>query len=90
MITAEQYAAAGPVVGDQVTFRAAGVADRTMAGTIEMVSPVGSRRIDMPALTTVAGGDVVVEPGTGRTTQPYFELRVVLDVPPDAQIASGS
>lgn len=67
-----------PRVGQVVECRVASEAGRTLAGVIERVSAAGDRRIQLPALTHAAGGDIAVSPESGEATQPYFLLVVRL------------
>ncbi len=89
VISDEQYATALPKTGDGVSFRSAGTANITIPGTIANVSPVGTRHVDLSALTADAGGNVVVEPATGQATRPYFELNIVLDRASEVPLRQG-
>ncbi|MBU0639836.1 MAG: biotin/lipoyl-binding protein [Planctomycetes bacterium] len=89
VLTAEQFAAADPTLGDRAEFRTAGNADATLVGMISRISPAGSRRMDLVQLTHLAGGDVVVKPGTAEATQPYFHLTITLLDEPELELRPG-
>ena len=79
ILTSQELAATQPKVGDVVRFR-----DQTdpvirHTGKIVRINPAGARQTDLAALTHLAGGEVVLEPSTGETSQPYWELTITLD-----------
>ncbi len=79
ILSEHEFAAATPHVGDRVRFRVSAHADEALDGVIQSIKPVGTRHVDLEALTHAAGGNVVVDPMTGETTQPYFEIVLRLD-----------
>jgi len=89
VLSSEEFSAAQPAVGQSVMFRVVGNAEILLTGTIARVHPAGSRQLDLPALTHLAGGDVVLDAQTGEATQPYFELVIDLDDPPADTIQHG-
>jgi multidrug resistance efflux pump len=87
-LSGEQMAACNPAPGDPVAFRPNGATGRTIRGHVERVVPLGSRQVDMAALTQHGGGDIVVGEG-GQAAQPYFEVRVSLDESADSLLRHG-
>jgi putative peptide zinc metalloprotease protein len=79
VLTADQVTAAQPALGQRIVFRPAGCSGATLRGSITRIKPLGSRQVELAALTHLAGGDVVVHPETGEAQQPYFEIVVAID-----------
>lgn len=78
LLTEEQMTDASPKVGDAVSFRAAAAPSITIQGTIERIAPAGSRTVTLFSLTHLGGGDIVVDPLTGRAGRPYFDAIIRL------------
>ena len=68
-------------VGDEVECRASDDPMRAIQGEIMRVSPAATHDIVQPALTSLGGGAIVVDPQTGRSDRGYFEI--VLSFPED-------
>ncbi|HOW69696.1 MAG TPA: HlyD family efflux transporter periplasmic adaptor subunit [Phycisphaerae bacterium] len=78
LVSEDDVFAVRPRVGQAVECRVASESDRTITGVIERVSAAGDRRIELPTLTHVAGGDIAVSADSGEAMQPYFLLVVRL------------
>ena len=89
ILTESELAAAAPNAGDRVVFRAAGAAQRDLHGRVERVEPLGDRRVAIPSLTLIGGGDIAVDPATGESTQPYFQVLINIDDAGDADLRYG-
>lgn len=79
VLTEADIAGAKPKPGDHVQFRAYGLAGAAASGTIVRVAPTGSRHLDIPSLTHLAGGKIAVSERTHDAAQPYFEIVAKLD-----------
>jgi len=103
LLTEEQMSAASPQAGDAAEFRPAG-GGRAWPGVVTRVRPaalaammpgsvspaaVPSLPPDLAALTHLGGGDIVVDPDSGQTRQPYFELTITLDECATAGMPAG-
>jgi hypothetical protein len=81
LLTSEDMAAAGPRIGQVVECRSSIAPGEVIQGTIETISPAGWRRVPLPSLTHLAGGEIAVAPETGEAMQPYFLVTIRM---PDA------
>ena len=79
ILTAEELTATQPCVGQVVRFRDRADSASMHSGKIVKINPAGVYHTDLVALTHLAGGDVVIEPGGGETAQAYWELTLALD-----------
>lgn len=79
LVTAEEYAAIHPQIGQRLAFRATSAPEKEIRGWLTRITPLGTRVVGLPTLTQLGGGDVVVDPHTGAARQPYFELLVTLE-----------
>jgi putative peptide zinc metalloprotease protein len=85
----DDFRRAGLRVDDAIEFRAASAASRILYGRVLSILPAGSRRIETTQLTHLAGGDIAVDPDTHEATQPFFEIRIVLDKIDEDILRSG-
>lgn len=76
-------------VGDVVRVWLVGRPDLILKGRIEQLEAAGATRIESPQLTHLAGGSIAVDAGSSEADQPFFEVRVALDVPHDADLRRG-
>jgi putative peptide zinc metalloprotease protein len=74
--------------GDPLGFRSSASPDRALEGVVTHISPVGGRDVPPAVLRAAPGGLVPISPADGRTTEPYFEIRVRLH-PRDAELAGA-
>ena len=79
LLSEAEMAAAQPAVGQAVELRIAADPGPVRHGVIRRVAPRGSREIENPSLTHLAGGAIAVDPATSRAAQPYVEVRIDLD-----------
>ncbi len=78
LLTDEEMASAQPAVGDEVQFRSYAQPAETHEGHIVSIDAVGSRHVELIALTQLAGGRIAVDPTTFESNKPYFEITVDL------------
>ncbi len=78
VLTADEFAAAAPALGQVATFRPAGAPAQALTGTITRIQPAASRKVELAALTHAAGGWIAVDP-TGEAQQPYLEVTITLE-----------
>ncbi len=78
LLTDEEIANAQPTVGDTVLFRSYAKPGETHKGFIVSIDEVGSRLVELPALTQMAGGHIAVDPATHEANKPYFEIAIEL------------
>lgn len=83
-LTAEEFGAIQPRVGDTVQFRPRGAPSTVLGGTIERVAPGGSNQFEFSSITQLSGGAITVDPVSGKSTEPYFEVVVSLANPEGA------
>lgn len=62
--------------GTEVTFRIPGRSTTTYSGKIVSVEPAAEDYFDNLALTYVAGGEILVNPSTGRPLEPVFQIDI--------------
>ncbi len=72
------YSDAKPKVGDRVDVRLSTSSQHQYTGTISRIEPAGSDVITLEGLTQIAGGDVIVDPLSGRAIQTHFLIDVEL------------
>ena len=80
-LTAEEFGSIRPRVGDAVQFRPTAAPSMQLIGTIERVAPGGSNQFEFSSITQLSGGTITVNPVTGKSTEPYFELVIMLADP---------
>ncbi len=90
LMTEEQFNSANPRLEQVATCRFATRPGTSYRGTIILVEPAGSRTIDLPNLTHMAGGDIVVNPTNQQAFLPYFEVVLKLDQEVPETVVSGS
>lgn len=61
-------------VGTEVSFRIPGRSMATYSGKIISVEPAAERTFDKLALTYIAGGEILVDPATGKPMEPVFQI----------------
>lgn len=87
LVTAEQLNDSAKQIGDSVVL-AFDSDSSTILGTIMAVAPYGDAPLSHVELTHLAGGDIVVDPETMRSTEPYFEVTIGLeDWPEELRVA---
>ncbi|MEO0479819.1 MAG: HlyD family efflux transporter periplasmic adaptor subunit [Planctomycetota bacterium] len=86
----ESLADVVPTAGDHLSVRCTQDPTRTFEATVLTVRPAASRVVLHEALTSLGGGDFVVDPETMQTQAPVFE--VVLEVPEamQAELSKGA
>jgi len=89
LVTAQDLAATGVQPGQVVEVRCASDPSHAAVGTITRIQPAGSRRITLPSLTQLGGGEIVVAPADSQADRPYFELVVELENPPERALRQG-
>ena len=62
--------------GSEVEFRLPGQSLETYAGQIVRIEPAAEAVLEDPAVTWVAGGDILVDPQTGRPMEPLFQVEI--------------
>lgn len=62
--------------GTEVSFRVPGRSTSTYTGKIASVEPAAEDVFDKQALTYVAGGEILVDPATGRPLEPVFQIDI--------------
>ncbi len=89
LIRETEFSVAEVKSGDRVEFRPQSAADRPLHGHVTSVVPAGLRELAPSPLTHAGGGSIVVDPLTGRTKVPYFQIVATLDVPDAAFTATN-
>ncbi len=88
VLTADEFAAAQPAVGDAVAFRPVAAPHEVLRGVVVRVGPAASRDPGAVALTHLAGGAIAVDP-QGRAEQPYVHVVATLEGPASDAKAGG-
>lgn len=78
LLSEQDVAIAKLALGHPVQCRSTLAPRTVLHGVIERISPAGNRRIHLPALTHIGGGDIAVSTETGEAMQPYFQVIVRL------------
>ncbi len=81
--------AAHPQPGQRVVFRPSDGRFDDFEGVVSGLVPAGSRRVDRPALTHLAGGEVAVDEVTHESQQRYFEVTIDVRAPTEAPLMQG-
>lgn len=89
LITAEDFADMKPRVGAKVHVRLLGDTAMVHQGTIHQVATTGSELIATPRLTQIGGGTIAVSPDTMMASEPFFEITIELDNPPEESLHHG-
>jgi hypothetical protein len=89
LATAEDFADMKPRAGQKVRVRLLGDPAGIHLGTITQVAATGSELIPTPSLTQIGGGTIAVSPDTMTASEPYFEITVELDNPPEQSLRHG-
>lgn len=89
LLSEHDVASSRPRAGDRVRVRVAGAPWQTVEGEIIRVTPAGSKEIGDASLTQLAGGDIPVDGGGGKTDQPYFEITVRLSASDSRELRDG-
>lgn len=89
LVCAEELTSLRASVGQTVECRLMSHPGQVVEGVISRISPAGRRDVSLPGLTHQAGGDIVVEPGTGEAQQPYFTIGIRLDEAARAHLQHG-
>ncbi|GAB5442952.1 MAG: efflux RND transporter periplasmic adaptor subunit [Fuerstiella sp.] len=72
----DQIGSIEQAVGTTVSFLVPGDSVQSFEGTIRSVQPAATESFDQTALTYVTGGRIVVDPVTGRPTEPLFQVDI--------------
>lgn len=70
----DQMGSIEKAAGTEVTFRIPGRSMSTYSGRIISVEPAAESRFDKMALTYIAGGEILVDPATGKPMEPVFQI----------------
>ncbi len=85
-VRAFEFDALRIAVGDTITGRSPAFPEREITGEIVHIAHAGTREIEQRISLVAPAGLVPINPQTGRSLEPYFEIRVRLN-PRDAAIA---
>ncbi|WP_417744163.1 HlyD family efflux transporter periplasmic adaptor subunit [Rosistilla oblonga] len=77
-LTGEQMRIISPKIGDRVNVRFPGARLGSYTAKIAHIAPAAQIEMDEMAATHVAGGDIPVDPSTGRTIEPLVQVKVEL------------
>lgn len=72
----DQLGSIQKTAGTEVTFRIPGRSMSTYSGKILSVEPAAESRFDKMALTYIAGGEILVDPTTGKPMEPVFQIDI--------------
>lgn len=75
-IDEDQLKSARIAVGTAVQVRLINQTDSRHSGTVEMISPVNAEEFRDLALTTVGEGQILVDPTSGKTQKPMYQVLV--------------
>jgi putative peptide zinc metalloprotease protein len=78
----EQLGSISREPGATVQFRIPGHSTTTHTGTIVAIKPAAEHVFDKIALTYLAGGEILVDPATGRPLEPVFRI----DIQPQEEV----
>ncbi|MFQ5512772.1 MAG: HlyD family efflux transporter periplasmic adaptor subunit, partial [Candidatus Krumholzibacteriia bacterium] len=85
----EELADTTPKVGDRVGVRILAAPGETLRGIVTRVAPTGSRKVEAQSLTRMGGGDIAVDPRTGKANRPFFDLTIMLEDPKPLHLRYG-
>ena len=88
LATAETMTASQPEVGQSVTLRIQSQ-PRLLKGTIVSIAKAGDPVVQDQSLTHLAGGNITVNPATGKANESYFEIAVRPDVDDETVLMHG-
>ncbi|QDV70403.1 HlyD family secretion protein [Rosistilla carotiformis] len=77
-LTGEQMRIISPEIGDRVNVRFPGARLGSFTAKIQHVAPAAQVEMDEIAATHLAGGDIPIDPVTGRSIEPLVQLKVEL------------
>ncbi|QDS90146.1 hypothetical protein EC9_43520 [Rosistilla ulvae] len=80
-LTGEQMRMISPEIGDRVNVRFPGARLGSYTAKIQHIAPAAQVEMDEIAATHLAGGDIPVDPASGRSIEPLVQVKVEL---PDA------
>ncbi len=81
-LTEQEVADVRPTVGQLVEVRFHSDPGLLYKGIVRLVMPTGLRNVSHDLLTQKGEGEIAIDPLTGGTTQPYFEVVIDLSEPP--------
>lgn len=79
LLTADEFTAAKPEVGQAVQCRSSVDPSLRLAGSVVKIAGSGQREIDIPELTHLAGGRIPINPRTHEAAEPYFEITIAFE-----------
>ncbi len=84
-LSAEEMAAASPKLGERAQFRPKGNPTTRLAGRVYQVEPVATDEVAEKSLTRTAGGEIGIDPISGRAGQKFFRVTIAVDPDPDGE-----
>lgn len=72
----DQMGSIQQAVGTEVGIRIPGRSTTTYSGKIVSIEPAAEKVFDKTALTYIAGGEILVNPATGRPMEPIFQIDI--------------
>lgn len=72
----DQMGSIKKAIGTEVSFRIPGRSMATYAGSIVSIEPAAEMTFDKLALTYIAGGEILVDPTTGKPMEPVFQIDI--------------
>ncbi|MCR9200226.1 MAG: HlyD family efflux transporter periplasmic adaptor subunit [Planctomycetaceae bacterium] len=72
----DQMGSIRQAVGTEVGIRIPGRSTTTYSGKIVSIEPAAEKVFDKTALTYIAGGEILVNPATGRPMEPIFQIDI--------------
>jgi len=79
LLTEQEIAEVQPQVGQEVKFRFVARPEVFLQGRMIRISPAGARKINLPALTSLGEGTIMVDARTQEALEPYYELIIIID-----------
>jgi putative peptide zinc metalloprotease protein len=79
LVSQEDIAQVQPAVGQELDIRFAGQPNATFRGAVQEITPSGSDKIPLPALTSLGEGEIAVDEKSERAGEPYFQLTVAIN-----------
>ncbi len=76
LLDEQDMAEAQPRIGQPVDFRLASQPDSVLRGVVSQISPMGSHEVNMPVLTSLGQGDIMVNSFTNETLAPCYEVTI--------------
>lgn len=78
-----------PEIGDRIECRSRAHPTEVLSGEIASVAVAGSRRVDDLGLTSLGGGEIVIDGTTREAIKPYFEVTVLFENRPSLALRHG-